>query len=68
MKHYRQQIKTLVQHFEQNNIFSNISLPGLGKNVSIALQNMTESKKKQDPKHSKKLRFRLEKYNNSETV
>ena len=36
-------IKTLVQHFEQKNICSDISLPRLGKNISIALQNMTES-------------------------
>ena len=39
-------IKTFLQHFEQNNIFNDISLPSLGKNVSIAMQNMTETPKK----------------------
>ena len=38
-------IKTFVQHFEQKNIFSDIPLPRRGKNMSIALQNMTKSKK-----------------------
>ena len=60
-------IKTLVQYFEQKNIFSDISLPRLGKNMSTALQNMNEFKrnKKQYSKHSKKCSVRLEKYNNS---
>ena len=39
-------IKTFVQHFEQKNIFSDISLPRLGKNMSITMQNMTKSPKK----------------------
>ena len=40
---YQTSIKTLVQDFEQKNIFSDISLSRLGKNMSIALENMTES-------------------------
>ena len=39
---YQTSIKTLVQDFEQKNIFSDISLSRLGKNMSIALENMTE--------------------------
>ena len=51
---------------KKNIIFSDISLPRLGKNMIIALQRMTESqkkkkKKKKMSKHSKKFRFRLEK-------
>ena len=41
-------IKTLAQHFEQKNIFIDISLPRLGKNMSIALHNMTESQKNEE--------------------
>ena len=40
----------------------------IGKNMSIALQNMTESQKKNQlnmSKHSKKFSFRLEKCNNT---
>ena len=37
-------IKSFVQNFEQKIIiFSDISLPKLGKNIDIAMQNMTES-------------------------
>ena len=37
-------IKFIVQHFEQKNIiFTDTSLRRLGKNMSIALQNMTKS-------------------------
>ena len=41
-----------------------------GKNVSIAMQNVTVSKKIQltMSKHSKKFSFRLENYNNTWTV
>ena len=38
-------INTLFQHFEQKNIFRDISLSRLDKNMSIALQNITESQK-----------------------
>ena len=39
-------IKTFLQFAEEKHIiFSNISLLRLGKNMSIAMQNMTESKK-----------------------
>ena len=47
-------IKTFVQHFEQKNIFSDISLPRLGKNMSITMQNMTKSKKKQKKQNKNK--------------
>ena len=36
-------INIAVQHFEQTNIYRDILLPRLGKNMSMALQNMTES-------------------------
>ena len=40
-------IKTFLQYFEQKSFtFSEISQPRLGKNMSIAMQNMTESLKK----------------------
>ena len=55
---------TLLQHFEQKSIiFSDISIPRIGKNMSIAMQIMTESQKSQLTKHSKKFSCRLEKYN-----
>ena len=38
-------INTLFQYFEQKNIFRDISLSRLDKNMSIALQNITESQK-----------------------
>ena len=41
-------IKTLARHFEQKDIFIDISLLRLGKNMSIALQNMTESQKNEE--------------------
>ena len=47
---YQTSIKTLVQDFEQKNIFSDISLSRLGKNMSIALENMTESPQKKRKK------------------
>ena len=48
VKHYIQTpIKTFLQLFEEKPIiFSNISLLRLGKNTSIAMQNITESSKK----------------------
>ena len=36
-------INIAVQHFEETNIYRDILLPRLGKNMSMALQNMTES-------------------------
>ena len=51
---YQTSIKTLVQDFEQKNIFSDISLSRLGKNMSIALENMTESPPPPSPPPQKK--------------
>ena len=71
MKHRRHPSKLLSNFLSKKLylVFNDISLPRLGKNMSIALQNMTKSKKKQKSKqyskHSKKFSFRLEKYNNS---
>ena len=70
MKHYIQTpIKTFLQHFEKKHIiFSNISLLRLGKNMSIAMENMTGHPQKNlltVTNHSKKFSFRLEKYNNT---
>ena len=71
MKHRRHPSKLLSNFLNKKLylVFSDISLPRLGKNMSIALQNMTKSKKKQKSKqyskHSKQFSFRLEKYNNS---
>ena len=68
MTHYRHPSKLLSNVLKKKMylVFSDISLPRLGKNMSIALQNITESKKKkQYSKHSKNFSFRLEKYNNS---
>ena len=39
-------IETFLEHFEEKNIFNNISLPRLSKNMSITVQNMTESPNK----------------------
>ena len=36
-------INIAVQHFEQTNVYRDILLPKLGKNMSMALQNMIES-------------------------
>ena len=62
-------IKIFLKHSEQKSIiFSDISMARIGKNMSIALQNMTESQKKNQlnmSKHSKKFSFRLEKCNNT---
>ena len=46
VKHYTEPIKTFLQLFVEKHIFSNISLLRLGKNISIAMQNMTESSEK----------------------
>ena len=48
MTHYRHPSKLLSNVLKKKMylVFSDISLPRLGKNMSIALQNMTESKKK----------------------
>ena len=46
-------ISTLFQHFEQKNILRDISLSRLGKNVSIALQNITESQKNNKKNNNK---------------
>ena len=35
-------INIAVQHFEQTNIYRDILLPRLGKNISMALQNMID--------------------------
>ena len=58
MKHYIQTpTKTVLQLIEEKQIiFSNISLLRLGKDISIAMQNMTESRMSS---------VRLEKYNNT---
>ena len=70
MKHYIQTpIKTFLKFFEEKTIiFSNISLLRLGKNTSIAMQNITESSKKNQltmTNQSKMFSLRLEKYNNT---
>ena len=58
VKHYIQTpTKTVLQLIEEKQIiFSNISLLRLGKDISIAMQNMTESRMSS---------LRLEKYNNT---
>ena len=58
VKHYIQTpTKTVLQLIvEKQIIFSNISLLRLGKDISIAMQNMTESRMSS---------LRLEKYNNT---
>ena len=44
---YKTPIKTALQLFEEKRIaFSNTSFLQLGKNISIAMQNVTESPKK----------------------
>ena len=46
MKHHRHHSKLFLQYFEQKIIiFSDILLPRLGKDTSIAMQIMTESEK-----------------------
>ena len=63
--------KNFLKHFEQRNIFNDISLSRLGKNMSTAMQNMIESQKKNQltmSKHRKKFSFRLKKYINTLTV
>ena len=53
-------IKTFRQHFEQKIIiFSDISLPRLGKNMSIAMQNMTESQKQTNKQTNKQKNSKL---------
>ena len=46
VKHYTDTHQTFLQFFEEKHRFSNISLLRLGKNKSIAMQNMTESSEK----------------------
>ena len=43
MKHHRHPSKVLPNILSKKNIFSDISMPRPGKNMSIAMQNMTES-------------------------
>ena len=70
VKHHRHPSKLLSNILNKAKIFSDISLLRLGKNMSIALQNMTESprlrkkktnkqknKKTKLSKHSKKFSF-----------
>ena len=70
VKHYIQTpIKTSLKFFEEKTIiFSNISKLRLGKNTSIAMQNITESSKKNQltmTNQSKMFSIRLENYNNT---
>ena len=54
--------------YEKSIIFSDVSLPRLCKSMTIALQNITESPKKDQltmSKHSEKFSFKLEKYSNT---
>ena len=61
VKHRRHPSKLLSNFLNKAKIFSDISLLRLGKNTSIALQNMTESpplrkkKKKNKQKNKKKI-------------
>ena len=59
--------ETFLQHFGQKNIiFSDISLPVSGKNMSRAKQSMTESQKNSAmSKQDKKFSCILKKYNNN---
>ena len=62
---YQTPNKNFLKHFEQRNIFNDISLSRLGKNMSIAMQNMIEYQMKNQltmSKHWKKFSFRLKKY------
>ena len=70
MKHYIQTpIKAFLKLFEEKtSIFSNTSLLRLSKNTSKAMQNITESSKKNQltmTNQSKMFSLRLEKYNNT---
>ena len=62
---YQTPNKNFLKHFEQRNIFNDISLSRLGKNMSTAMQNMIEYQKKNQltmSKNWKKFSFRLKKY------
>ena len=50
LKHDRHPSKLLSNILKNVYIFSDISLPRLGKNMSTALQNMTESQKQKKQK------------------